>query len=40
MGALSFSIIDHGITFGLYSDLPWTRTTSAQAAYFPRPAGL
>ena len=36
MGALSFSVTDHGTAFGLCFDLPWIQTTFSQAAYFPR----
>ena len=40
MWALSFSMIDHGIAFGLCFDLPWTQIASSQAAYFPQLVGL
>ena len=40
MGALSFSMIDHEIAFGLCFNLPKTQKTSSQLAYFPRPTGL
>ena len=34
MRALSLSVIDHRISFGLYSDLPFARTTSSKVAFF------
>ena len=40
MGDLFSSMIDHGIAFDFYSDLPWIMTDSSQAAYFLRLAGL
>ena len=40
MGDLSFSTIDHEITFGLHSDLPCAWMASSQAAFFPQPASL
>ena len=40
MGAISFSMINHRIAFGLYSNLPWTQTASSKEAYFPHLAGL
>ena len=40
MGDLSFSVIDHRIALGPYSDLPWTQMVSSQATYFPRSASL